>query len=663
MTPPNLTPHTFPELDLPITRKEILNSIKKLKQNKAHGPDTLLNEYFIKSSNILCGHLEILFNRILDSKEFPSVWTKGIIIPLHKKGSTDDTNNYRGITLVSCFGKIFSSILNDRLQNWATANSANTDAQFGFKSKHSTVDAIFILNSLIERHLNSKKRLYCAFVDFKRDFDSVYRNGLWYTLIKNGVDGKLLSLIRSMYKEVKSCVRHLNTLSDFFDFYIGLMQGEICSPLLFAFFISDIENSLQENADAGITLDQLSLYLILFADDAVLFSDTPEGLQLSLDKLHVYCERWNLTVNVDKTKIMVFRKGGILSRREKWLYNGAEIEIVNQFNYLGIIFTPGGSFIQATKPLSGKALRALCSLLSITKHLDIPLNIMINLFDSYVCSILNYASEIWGLTSAMRIDRVQRKFCKWTLNVKQSTNNLAICSELGIYPLIIERKVRIVKYWLKLISNECDNIILNTVYRIMLDDVSNGAANWLQKVKILLESAGFAEIWMFPESVIGNKFIPVLKQRFMDIYIANWREGMNACSSLSLFRNVKCSYQQAPYIYKLLNKKYRNAIAKLRLSSHPLLIETGRYSGVPRENRKCIYCDMDDIEDEFHFVCICTKYTVLRNTYIPRYYSRNPSMHKFIELLNSDRLKTLKHLAIFIIKALELRLQTDNNIN
>ena len=81
---------------------------------------------------------------------------------------------------------------------------------------------------------------------------------------------------------------------------------------------------------------------------------------------------------------------------------------------------------------------------------------------------------------------------------------------------------------------------------------------------------------------------------------------MNACSSLSLFRNVKCSYQQAPYICKLLNKKYRNAIAKLGLSSHPLLIETGRYSGVPRENRKCIYCDMDDKEDEFHFVCICT---------------------------------------------------------
>ena len=72
---------------------------------------------------------------------------------------------------------------------------------------------------------------------------------------------------------------------------------------------------------------------------------------------------------------------------------------------------------------------------------------------------------------------------------------------------------------------------------------------------------------------------------------------------------------------------------------------------------------MDDIEEEFHFVCICIKYTALRYTYIPKYYSRNPSMHKFRELLNSDKLETLKHLAIFIIKRRERRLPTDNNIN
>ena len=657
-TPQN-TP-TFPELDVPITCAEILKSIKKLKSDKAHGPDTLLNEYFIESAGLICGQLEVLFNKILNNGEFPKSWTQGTIIPLHKKGSYSDTNNYRGITLVSCFGKIFSSILNDRLQCWATQNSANTDGQFGFKSNHSTVDAIFILNSFIEKHLNSKKRLYCAFIDLKRAFDTVYRNGLWYKLIKSGVDGKVLCLIRSMYKEVKSCVRHLNTLSELFDCNIGLMQGEICSPLLFALFISDIENSLQENMDAGITLDQLSLYLVLFADDAVIFSDTPQGLQQSLNKLQQYCETWNLTVNVDKTKIMVFRKGGILSRVEKWYYNGVEIEIVNQFNYLGVVFTPGGSFIQATKTLSGKALRALCALLSITKSLEVPLDIMINLFNSFVSSILLYASETWGFTSAIAIDRVQRKFCKWMLNVKQSTHNLAICSELGLYPMIIERQVRIIKYWLKLNSNENANIILYNVFRGMVEDLSKGAVNWLSKVKYLFEYNGFADIWMYPDSVIASHFIPVLRQRLMDTYITNWREGMETCSSLSLYRNLKTDYRPAPYLYRVLNRKYRNAIAKLRLSSHRLFIETGRYTGVPRDERKCVYCELNDIEDEYHFVLRCSKYQILRHQYIPRYFTINPSMFKFLELLNSNKLKTLNKLAVFIIKAFQLRLQTEN---
>ena len=186
------------------------------------------------------------------------------VVPLHKKGSLEYTNNYRGITLVSCFAKIFTSILNDQLQNWAQETEINSDAQFGFKAKHSTVDYIFILTSLIERHLQNKKRLYCAFIDLKRAFDSVYRDGLWFKLIKNGVDGKLLSLLKSMYSEVKPCVPHLNTLSDLFDCDVGLIQGEICSPILFSLFISDIETSLHETVAAGITLEQLSLYLILF---------------------------------------------------------------------------------------------------------------------------------------------------------------------------------------------------------------------------------------------------------------------------------------------------------------------------------------------------------------------------------------------------------------
>ena len=187
---------------------------------------------------------------------------------------------------------------------------------------------------------------------------------------------------------------------------------------------------------------------------------------------------------------MAFRKGGLLSRQGKCYYNGAEIEKSEPVELSGCSVNPGGSFIQATKTLRGKALRPLCSLLSMIKSLEIPLDIMINLFNAFVCSILLYVSETWGFTSAIMCDRVQRKFCKWMLNVKQSTHNLAICSELGLHPMFIER-LRIL--------NESGNIILHTVYMKMVEDMSKGAINWLSKVKNLLEFNGLAEIWMYPD--------------------------------------------------------------------------------------------------------------------------------------------------------------------
>ena len=108
----------------------------------------------------------------------------------------------------------------------------------------------------------------------------------------------------------------------------------------------------------------------------------------------MFCNKWDLTVNIDKTKIVVFRKGGTLNSQEKWTYADDEIEIVNSFNYLGIVLSSGGAFIKATNTLSGKALRAMNSLLSITKTMQVPINIMLNLFDTFVLSILNYACEI-----------------------------------------------------------------------------------------------------------------------------------------------------------------------------------------------------------------------------------------------------------------------------
>ena len=96
------------------------------------------------------------------------------------------------------------------------------------------------------------------------------------------------------------------------------------------------------------------IFLLLYAD-IVIFANTPEELQNGLDILYDYCLRWKLTINNNKTKVIIFRKGGLLPRNLTFTYNGIPSEIFNQFKYVGIIFTPGGSFSEAQSTLAGQA--------------------------------------------------------------------------------------------------------------------------------------------------------------------------------------------------------------------------------------------------------------------------------------------------------------------
>ena len=175
-----------------------------------------MNEYFIETYDIWCDNLVILFNAIFDSGEFPEQWLEGVIIPIHKKKDKYDVNNYRGITLLSCFSKIFTGVLDNKIMKWAEDNDILSDAQFGFRKNRSTVDAIFVLYVIMNKMLNKKRRLYCNFVDLKTAFDYIYRNALRYKLYKIVVNLKMVKSVKNVYSNLKSCKRHCNNFSDFF---------------------------------------------------------------------------------------------------------------------------------------------------------------------------------------------------------------------------------------------------------------------------------------------------------------------------------------------------------------------------------------------------------------------------------------------------------------
>jgi len=108
--------------------------------------------------------------------------------------------------------------------------------------------------------------------------------------------------------------------------------------------------------DSGINVDMFKLFLILYADNIVIFANSKEDLQLSLNALYEYCQRWKMIVNINKTKVMVIRKSGRLTALTTFYYNNEELELVRKFTYLGTVFSTGGSFSDSQNALSGQAL-------------------------------------------------------------------------------------------------------------------------------------------------------------------------------------------------------------------------------------------------------------------------------------------------------------------
>ena len=158
--------------------------------------------------------------------------------------------------------------------------------------------------------LGSKKILYCAFIDYSKAFDTVEHKALWLKIYKLGLNSKLVNVVKSMYGQIKSCVKYQGNISESFWYKSGLIQGEALSPFLFSLFVNDLEMELLNNTDRLYQLNMLHLCLFMYADDTVLFSESVSALQSMSDTLFLYTTKWKLTVNINKSKIMVFRKGG-----------------------------------------------------------------------------------------------------------------------------------------------------------------------------------------------------------------------------------------------------------------------------------------------------------------------------------------------------------------
>ena len=461
----------------------------------------------------------ILFNKLFSTGVYPSQWTEAIIQPLHKKGDKNSRDNYRGISLLNVCSKLYSHILSQRLNRWIDENDVINESQAGFRKKYSTLDHVFTLFALVQKQLLYHKKLYVAFIDFRKAFDSVVRVNLWHVLKKRGIHGKMYNAITSIYHVVKARVRAGGELSDAFMCPLGLKQGEVCSPVLFSLFINELASEIISKGKHGVQLipDLFEILILMFADDVVLISDSITGLQKQLNVLYETALSLGLVVNLEKSNIIVFRNGGYLSLNEKWFYGRTKMNVVNMYKYLGVILSTKLSFSHMLCDIANKGKRGVINIFKLLKRIrERSPKVFFKMFDAQIQPILSYGAEVWGLIANLdAIEKVHTFALKRFLNVSIRTPNVLVYGEMGRFPLYINMYIRSIKYWLRILKMPEHRLPLKA-YKMLLFLHRQNRNTWASSVCSFLYKHGFQEVW--ENQGVGNEydFFKLLRNRLIE---------------------------------------------------------------------------------------------------------------------------------------------------
>ena len=397
--------------------------------------------------------------------------------------------------------------------------------------------------------------------------------------------------------------------------------------MLFNLYIDDIDDIFDGMCDP-VSVQNEHINHFLYADDLVILSQSKEGLQRSIDRVNEFAKTKHLSINVIKSKTMVFNHSGRFIR-DSFILNGTILEPVQSFCYLGFDIKCSGTVKHAKNILNDKGNKALRPLLCVISRFNIPAKTALRLFHSYVSPILLYNTENWftlndkdlqkfdkdfifSETSTSNIDITHRKLLKYILGVSRSCPSLAIYGETGEIPISIKGYRLALNFWHRVTS------LLNTslAKKALLENIEL-RTNWIRTIEKLINTFNLAD-------KIGNheKFKEATKQALEDSYRKFWTNSLMdpTLARLLFYKNIKTEFKMENY-FETLGFEHRRVIAKLKCSDHTLEIEKGRHKGIPRLERKCTLCHNDLVEDEMHFLFSCKAYNVLRAKYKIEHYT------------------------------------------
>ena len=660
------------ELNVDVSCAEVESVLSRLKPGRMAGPDGVHSELFCNAvlppalgaqcgTHLLSADLQVLLQHAFAAGRLPPAWSSAVLCPIFKKGDPNDWDNYRGIAVGSVLGKMFSMVLERRLDGFCERSGLRARGQAGFRRHRRCSDHVFVLKHLIDSAKAAGQQLLACFVDFRKAYDMVRRDLLMQTLAGAGVHDRMLNSLVSMYWQPSLVLKLGNQQQQPFVSTRGVKQGDPLSPLLFSIFFDRVEQWFEQRMEGrdGVRLAGRLLRLLLYADDLVLLAKDRIQLQSMLGLLAEFCEEFDLEVNVEKTCVVAFGAWNSRGRRRPSVFamkgrdgSRQQVSVVPQFRYLGVVFHESRGVEAGGDALTVAARRAMWSLLSRCANSGIDsLGMKTHLFGGMVAPILNYCSEVWspallsGGRGPKRLDRVMSNQQHALLfeflrriggDLRQSVARVVLLREFGCRPLAHQWFMACVGMWNRVVRRRAqdpdDWLVL-----AMQESVAGaaGGKGWFAQFSRFaravlgqdhaLWAVDGAGVW----PVVGESAASAAFHRFFfGILVSPGTNPRTAESS----QVVGCTYEQwfatqrfpelddsmpakwRSHFHEMggLNKACMIELVRFRVGAHNLRNVTGRWERMPRQQRICERCVDGCVEDEFHLTFECSAYDSLR---------------------------------------------------
>ena len=383
----------------PVTLIEVNDLINILNPSKSVGPNSIPIKLLKIIGHSVSPLLALLVNQSFQSGTFPDKLKVAKVISLFKKGNPELPSNYRPISLLPVFSKIFEKLMYRRLYKFLDIHKVLYSLQFGFQENHSIDHALVSLTEAVRNTLDNK-RLGCGiFVDLQKAFDTVNHRILLSKLEHYGVRGCALEWFKSYLSDRKQYVSVNGSNSNLLPITCGVPQGSVLGPLLFLIYINDLPNASKK----------LTFYL--FADDTNIYYESKDlsNLIKIVNKELRLVKKWldanKLSLNIDKTNYIIFHSSSVKVPSGPDIKIGKKhIKRVKFVKFLGLLLDEHLSWKYHLCELSKKLART-CGMFFKIRNL-LPLDVLICLYNALFLSFLQYGLIVWGQTYASYVDPI-----------------------------------------------------------------------------------------------------------------------------------------------------------------------------------------------------------------------------------------------------------------